>query len=183
MKMKAFYCTLYQKVKKPCFESCFIGDESELIVNCSSSFAHFSHLKIHSTKTVKVDFEEEERDSTLYFLTTSTGEFDGLDNEIFGLCHERNLRISVEVQRKDRLHNRHRHHSGLHWREENGVGSWKKNVFHRKALEPFESREVEEEPIEDERVNRIQNVMSGQMHLMPPDVRELPDNSLRLPSG
>ncbi|TMS37434.1 hypothetical protein L596_004369 [Steinernema carpocapsae] len=79
------YLSIYE-VSREEANSCTVRDTSRLLINCSNPRVDR-----------KVIFRRANPSGEHFYITTSTGSFDGIDKQSGGLCSSRNMRIKIEL--------------------------------------------------------------------------------------
>jgi hypothetical protein len=95
------YLILYKVDTKYEFDNCFINKNNEnsvLIVKCDKPLKQIKYT-MHFIKFSPVpNAIEFEQNREYYFLTTSTGTYNGLHTQQGGLCSKHNLKFSIKIQ-------------------------------------------------------------------------------------
>ncbi|CAI4227719.1 unnamed protein product [Auanema sp. JU1783] len=139
------YTIIYQ-VPYDDFLHCVLSSSAKPVAHCKKSGHRVTHHTLRRTFY----------DSSNFYITTSSGQLNGMNNRRLGLCLEKNMRLAVSFGRLQmkpfeeglygiELDEKRMRNQNLYLVEENGSLSWKKNVH------PAIERELDLEMIEKQR--------------------------------
>ncbi|VDO88201.1 unnamed protein product [Heligmosomoides polygyrus] len=152
--------SLIYKVSLEEFERCSLGKNAELIASCDGEHPVVRHTLV----------QDQFQPGQLYYITTSSGKKEGLQDRRLGLCNEKNMRMAI--QRHDPLLTsdvdlQRLMQDRFYLAEENGELNWKKNVLpdidfdwrtylqnQNRKLKFDKSIQIEPIPLDDEFFNR-----------------------------
>uniref|UniRef100_A0A1I7XIC9 PDZ domain-containing protein n=1 Tax=Heterorhabditis bacteriophora TaxID=37862 RepID=A0A1I7XIC9_HETBA len=160
--------SLIYKVSLEEFQRCSLSKDAELIASCNNDR--------HSVVVRHILRQVHSESGHNYYISTSTGHLNGLENRRLGLCNEKNMRLAVHLSKRELIPQHDTALEGVnvdlqrlmqekfYLAEENGELNWKKNVlpevefdwkeYMERHGKKMESVHIEPIPLNDEFVSR-----------------------------
>lgn len=92
--------TLIRRVDKATAQRCIVLDSLETLVGTCLQ-PHDSVIERLRSNQILPNKHTYEAEKTYYFITTSTGQKDGINNTVGGLCQQRGMKLEVYVKPKN----------------------------------------------------------------------------------